>query len=563
MSFLDWSQILIFIIVVILIAPLIGKYMALVLDGKPTPMTPIVSWLEVYIYRFCKISPADEMTWKDYLKAVLTFNGLGFCLLFLILILQTHLPLNPEKLPSVPWDLAFNTAASFTTNTNWQAYSGETTLSYFTQMVGLTTQNFLSAATGIGVMLVLIRGFKGKLTDRLGNFWVDLVRTVLYILLPLSFMLSLALVSQGVVQTLKPYNQITTLENEKQVIPLGPAASQIAIKQLGSNGGGFFGANSAHPFENPSAISNFLEDLAIVLIPSSLLFTYGYLLNALRQGSILFYVVMSFWVVAISLGGIAASQSDPSLDIPLNMEGIETRLEVSDSYFWTISTTNTSNGSTNASISSLLPLVSGLAMFNMMLGEQIMGGVGVGICILIKFVILSVFIAGLMIGRTPEYLGKKIGKIEISWVLAAILVPCGLILIGSAISYVLPLAHASISHKGPHGFSEIIYAFTSAANNNGSAFDGLKANTPYYNVVLGFIMILGRLAIIVPSLAIAGSVGKKRFYPQSQGSLATDTALFGILLSSIIFIVGALSYFPALVLGPIFEHLLMLRGATF
>ena len=376
-------------------------------------------------------------------------------------------------------------------------------------------------------------------------------------------MLALILISQGVIQSLKPNLEVTTIENTKQVIPLGPVASQVAIKQLGTNGGGFFGVNNAHPFENPTSISNFFEHLAIVLIPAALIFTFGYLVRSLKQGAVLFYVTICFWVIAICLAGIAVSQPNPSLDLSLNMEGIETRLGVSNSFFWTISTTDTSNGSSNASISSLAPLTSGMAMFNMMLGELIMGGVGVGLCSMLKFVLLSVFIAGIMVGRTPEYLGKKIEKVEILWVMVAILTPCALILLGSAISYILPMATSSISQRGPHGYSEILYAFISAASNNGSAFSGLKANTPYFNIMLGLVMIIARLAIIVPSLAIAGSLGKKRFYPPSRGSLDTDTFIFGIILSGVILIVGALTFFPALILGPILEHLLMIRGVTF
>ncbi len=563
MSFLDWSQILIFIIVIILISPILGKYIALVLDGNQTFLSPILAWLETLFYRICKVIPAEEMSWQEYLKAVLTFNFLGLVLLFLIQILQGYFPLNPQNFPNVPWDLAFNTAASFITNTNWQAYSGETTLSYFTQMIGLTTQNFVSAATGLGVLLVLARGFKRRLSDKVGNFWCDLVRSVIYILLPMAIILSIILISQGVIQTLKPYIAVTTLENEKQVIPLGPAASQVAIKQLGTNGGGFFGVNSAHPFENPTTISNYFEHLAIILLPAALVFTFGYLINLPKQATLLFYVMVAFWVFAICFSGIAVSQPDLALDLPLNMEGIETRFKVSNSFVWTMSTTDTANGSSNASISSLAPLTGGMAMFNIMLGELILGGIGVGTCSMINFVLLSVFIAGLMVGRTPEYLGKKIEKTEILWVIVAILTPCVLVLGGTAISCVLPIAKSSISQRGPHGYSEILYAFTSVAGNNGSAFSGLVANTPYFNILLGIIMIIARLAIIVSSLAIAGSVGQKRYYPPSQGTLPTDTLLFGILLSGIILLVAALTFFPALILGPIFEHFLMVRGDSF
>lgn len=562
MSFVDWFQILIFIIIIILISPIVGKYMMLSLEGQ-FKLIPFLNWLEGFCYRFCKIFPEQEMSWKEYLKSIFIFNFLGFILIFLIQISQAYLPLNPEKFPNVPWDLAFNNAAAYTTNTDWQSYSGETTLSYFTQMVGLTTQNFVSAATGIGVLLALIRGFKRRQTNKVGNFWTDLVRSVIYILLPFSLILAIVLANEGVIQTLKAYIKVTTLENEQQVIPLGPVASQIAIKQLGTNGGGFFGANSAHPFENPTAISNFLEHLAIVLIPAGLVFTFGYLVNSFKQAAVLFYVMVCFWVAAICLSGMAAVQPNPALDLAVNMEGIETRLGVSNSFFWTVSTTDTSNGSNNASISSMAPLTGGIAMFNIMLGETIMGGVGVGMCMMFKYVLLSVFIAGLMVGRTPEYLGKKIEKAEILWVVIAIFVPCALILLGSAISYTLPIATSSLSQRGPHGYSEILYAFTSAAGNNGSSFNGLQTNTPYYNIVLGIVMIMGRLAIIIPALAIAGRVGEKRFYPPSRGTLATDSFLFGLLLSGVILIMGTLSFFPALVLGPIFEHFLMIRGATF
>lgn len=562
MSFAEWFQILIFIIVVVLISPIVGKYMMLSLEGQ-SKLIPLLGWLERFCYRSCKIFPDEEMTWKEYLKALLLFNFIGFVLFFLIQVVQKYLPLNPQNLPNVHWDLAFNNAASYTTNTNWQAYSGETTLSYFTQMVGLTTQNFVSAATGIGVMLALIRGFTRKQTHKIGNFWKDLVRSIIYILLPFSLILAIILVNEGVIQTLKPYINITTLENETQVIPLGPAASQIAIKQLGTNGGGFFGVNSAHPFENPSAISNFFEHLAIVLIPSGLVFTFGYLVNSFKQGAILFYLMICFWVAAICLAGTAATQPNPALDLSLNMEGIETRFSISNSFFWTMSTTDTANGSSNASMTSMAPLTGGMAMFNIMLGESIMGGVGVGMCTMLKFVLLAVFIAGLMVGRTPEYLGKKIEKLEILWVIVALLMPCILILLGSAISCILPIAKSSISQHGPHGYSEILYAFTSAAGNNGSSFNSLKSDTPYFNIVLGIVMILARLAIIIPSLAIAGSVGRKLYYPPSPGTLPTDSLLFGILLSGVVLIVSALSFFPALILGPIFEHFLMIRGVTF
>lgn len=563
MYLIDWAQILIFIIVIILVSPLLGKYLALALEGKWRVLTVSFGWLERGCYRLSKIDPNEEMNWKEYLKSLLFFNFLGFLFLLFILLTQNYLFLNPQEFPALPFDLAFNTAASFVTNTNWQAYSGETTMSYFSQMVGLTTQNFLSAATGLCVLLCLIRGFVRKTTEKIGNFWVDLVRAVVYVLLPMSFILAILLVSQGVVQTLKPYQQITTLEGHEQTIPLGPAASQVAIKQLGSNGGGFFGVNSAHPFENPTGFSNYLEHLAILLIPAGLVFTFGILVNQRSQGIVIFYVMICFWVAGIIFSGLAESKPNPALDIASNMEGIETRLEISNSFFWTMSTTNIANGSANTAISSLQPITEAFALFNMMIGEVIFGGVGVGMCTMLKFVILSVFIAGLMVGRTPEYLGKKIEKNEILWIMIAILTPAAAILIGSAMSYILPTATDSISAKGPHGFSEILYAFTSAAANNGSSLAGLSANTSFLNLILGIVMILTRLAIVVPSLAIAGSLARKKFVPPSQGTLQTDTFLFGVLLTGIILIIGALTFFPVLILGPILEHFLMLEGVTF
>lgn len=563
MTFIDWTQLLIFIITVILISPIMGKYMSAMLEESPHVLIPFLGWIEDFCYRSCKINPAEEMTWKTYLKNVLALNFLGFILLFLIQIIQKYLPLNPQGLPNVPLDLAFNTAASFVTNTNWQAYSGETTLSYFTQMIGLTTQNFISAATGIAVMLALVRGFKNKQTHNIGNFWRDLVRSIIYILLPFSLVIATILVSQGVIQTIKPYIEVTTLENKKQVIPVGPVASQVAIKQLGGNGGGFFGVNSAHPFENPTSLSNYFEDVSMVLIPAGLIFAFGYLVNSFKDGNLIFYVVICFWVIATCLSGIAIAQPNPSLDLSLNLEGIETRLQIPKSFFWTVTTTETSNGSTNASISSLAPLTESIAMFNMMLGECIIGGVGSGLCMMLKYVLLAVFLAGLMVGRAPEYLGKKIEKTEILWVIISLLIPSALILLCSGISYILPMAIKSISQKGPHGYTEILYAFTSAASNNGSAFKGLNADTPYFNIILGVVMIIARLSVIIPSLAIAGHLSSKRYYPPTRATLETDTILFGILLSGVILFCGALTFFPALVLGPILEHLLMLKGATF
>jgi K+-transporting ATPase ATPase A chain len=562
MTIIDWFQILILIILTILSAPILGRYIALVFQGKPHYLT-FFSSFENQIYRLCSISTDEQMDYKNYLKAILLFNFLGFIFLFFILLIQFYLPLNPQKFSGLSWDLAFNTAISFVTNTNWQAYAGETTLSYFSQMVGLTTQNFLSAATGIAVMMALIRGFTNRSTTNLGNFWVDVMRSVIYLLLPLSFILSVILVSQGVIQSLSSYPIAETLDGLQQTIPLGPVASQIAIKQIGSNGGGFFGVNSAHPFENPNIISNFFEHFAILLIPSSLIFTFGYLIEDIKQSRVLFYLITFFWVLGIILAVFFSNQNNPSLELSNNLEGIETRFAISQSAFWTISTTAVANGSSNASISSLEPIPTGIALFNMMIGELIYGGVGVGFCTLFKFILLSIFLAGLLVGRTPEYLGKKIEKREILWIIIALLTPCALILLGTSLSLHIPFSTSSISHKGPHGFTEVLYAFSSTVGNNGSAFAGLNANTPYYNIILGIAMLLGRLSIVVPSLMIAGLVSTKKYCMLSEGTLETNNFLFSILLGCTIFIIGALTFFPALILGPIFEHLLMINGEVF
>lgn len=560
---LDWIQGLIFIGLLICLTPLLGTYMANVLMGRPTIATRALGKLENISYVIGGTDPSIQMTWKEYGKALFIFNFLGFAALFLLQRLQGYLPLNPQGLESVPWLLALNTAVSFTTNTNWQAYPGEATLSYLTQMLGLTSQNFLSAATGMGGLLVLTRGLASKEVKTVGNFWVDLVRMVVYLLLPLSLILAVLLVGEGVVQTFSPYQEVTTLENGKQIIPLGPVASQIAIKQLGTNGGGFFNANSAHPFENPTGFSNFLEMLAILLIPASTLYTYGIMIGSKRHAWMLFLVCMVFWTGGNVIAHVSEYLNNLSIGVSPLLEGVETRFGIANSTLWSISTTATANGSVNAMLSSLPPLVGGMAMFNIMLGELIFGGVGVGMSSMIMMVLLTVFLSGLMVGRTPEYLGKKIEKQEMQLVVIAVLMPSALILIGSGISCLLPKALSSLSSAGPHGLSEILYAFASCAGNNGSAFAGLDANTPYYNLSLAFVMILGRVSIILPSLAIGGLLAEKRITPPSIGTFSTSSALFIILLISVIFIVGALTFFPALSLGPIVEHLLMLKGEVF
>lgn len=563
MVFIDWIQILIFVLIVILLSPLMGKYIALVFLNGQIPPLSLLKKLENLCYRFFRIDPEYEMNWKEYLSAILILNFWGLLTLFLMLVLQIHLPLNPQKMPSLSWDLAFNIAVSFITNTDWQAYSGETTLSYFTQMVGLTTQNFLSAATGLSVLLVFIRGFKNRLSNKLGNFWVDLTRAIVYIFLPLSFIFAILLVHQGVIQTLNPYLEAITIENEVQIIPQGPVASQVAIKQLGSSGGGFFGANSAHPYENPTPISNYMQHLAMVLIPFSLTFTFGYLVNDRAQGTMIFCVMMLFWIITIVISNFLSYEPNPALSLKENMEGIETRFSISNSYFWTISASDSSTGSTNGSISSYTPLASGLALFNIMLGELVIGGAGTGMCTILKYILLSVFIAGLMVGRTPEYLGKKIEKTEILWVMIAGMIPCFLILGGTAFSHLIPSIKTSITREGPQGYFEILYAFASTTQNNGSAMKGFIKNTPILNIVFSLVMIIGRLSLIIPSLAIAGSLSKKKYYPPSSGTLNTKSILFGLLLSSIIFIIGSLTYFPSLILGPVTEHFLMMRGLVF
>lgn len=552
-----------FVLVVICLTPLLGGYMASVYRGEATFAHPVLGWLERLSYRLGSIDAKVEMTWKSYLRALFYFNLLGFLAVFLLQVLQQWLPLNPQHLPSVPLLLAFNTAASFVTNTNWQAYGGETTLSYLTQMSGLTVQNYLSAATGLAALVAFSRGFLRKNAETIGNFWVDIVRSVVYLLLPLSIVLAILLVGGGVIQTFSPYREVTTLENAKQTIPLGPVASQIAIKQLGTNGGGFFNANSAHPFENPSAFTNFLEMAALLLIPAASVYMFGLMIGSKRHAWLLFSVMGLFWLGAMAVSLYSEHVHNPVLGVYPVLEGQETRLGTTNSLLWTVSTTDSANGSVNAMISSLSPLVGGMAMFNIMLGELIFGGVGVGLASMLMFVLLTVFLAGLMVGRTPEYLGKKIEKREIQWVMMAVLTPAALILIGSGLSCVFPEAISSLSNQGPHGLSEIIYAFTSCSGNNGSAFAGLNANTPYYNLTLSCVMLIARAAIIVPSVALGGILAQKRTTPPSRGTFSTDSTLFAVLLVSVILIVGALTFFPALALGPIVEHLLMLANRSF
>ncbi len=568
MSTLDWTQIILYFGLLILCTPLLGSYMAKVLQGERTLLTPLLRPLERSIYWLAGVNPTVEMTWRHYALAMLAFNVLGFLVLLLLQRLQAILPLNPAQLPAVGWLSAFNTATSFMTNTNWQGYGGETTMSYLTQMMGLNVQNFVSAATGVAVVVALARGLgrnsQPATTGRtLGNFWVDLVRCTVYILLPLSILLAVILVSQGVVQNWSPYVEARTLTGETQLLPQGPAASQIAIKQLGTNGGGFFNTNSAHPYENPTPLTNFLQMLAILLIPAALTYTYGSMVGSLRQGWVIFAAMLILLLVGFSVMVLAETQPNPLYGNVAMLEGKEVRFGVVNSILWGAATTAASNGSVNAMHSSFSPLAGGIALLNIMLGEVIFGGVGAGLYGILIFVILTVFIAGLMVGRTPEYLGKKIEAREIKMATVAVLLPSACILLFSALAAVSEAGLSSRANGGPHGLSEILYAFSSAAGNNGSAFAGLNANTAFYNGLLGIAMWIGRFGVILPVLAIAGSMVGKKIAPPSPGTFPTDGPLFVGLLMAVILIVGALTFFPALSLGPIVEHLLLRAGQTF
>ena len=563
MTTLDFIQILLFLTLLIAITPLLGGYMKKVFTGENHFMQPVLGWLETLTYRFSGVNSKVETNWKTYMIQLLTFNLIGFLFVFLIQLTQVWLPLNPAGLANVTWHSAFNTAVSFMTNTNWQGYAGETTLSYLVQMVALTVQNFVSAATGIAVLLALIRGLSRKTTDLLGNFWTDLTRSTLYVLLPLSILFSIALVGQGVIQNFNAPVTAHTVEGAQQIIPGGPVASQIAIKQLGTNGGGFFIANSAHPFENPTPFSNFMELLAILLIPAALTFTYGKMVGSTKQGWTVFMTMLVLLVVGLTFSLISEyGTSSVFGHLPL-MEGKEARLGITNSVLWSTVTTAASNGSVNAMHDSLSPMAGMIAMINIMLGEVIFGGVGAGLYGMVIFIILTVFIAGLMVGRSPEYLGKKVEAFEVQMAIIAVLAPSFVILIFTAVASVTGVGLSSLNNAGPHGFSEILYAYASAAGNNGSAFAGLNANTIFYNLTLGLGMLIGRFGVIIPVLAIAGNMAKKKITPDSSGTFRTDNVLFIGLLIAVILIVGGLTFFPALSLGPIMEHLLMNAGVTF
>ena len=554
---------LFFLIVLFSLGYPLGLFMARVFEGDIPKRVSFLKPVENLIYKLSGINPEAKFSAMTYFLHLFVFNLLGFVLLLAILMGQQFLPLNPQNFSGLDFPLAFNTAISFITNTNWQAYSGEVSLSYFSQMVGLTTQNFLSAATGLAVIMAIVHGLRQKMEKTIGNFWVDMIRMNLYILLPLSCVLAIILVGQGVVQNLEPYVKALTLEGAEQIIPMGPAASQVAIKQLGTNGGGFFGVNSAHPFENPTPFSNFLQLLSILLIPVAQVFAFGKLVKNEKQG---FSIVAAMSVIFVGL--LAFSLWSEHTVIPtwangVPLEGKELRFGSNESVLWSVVTTAASNGSVNAMHSSLSPLTGMVALFNMMTGEVIFGGVGSGFYGMFLYVILTVFIAGLMVGRSPEYLGKKIEAYEVKLAMFGVLIPSALILIGAGAGAISEWALSSASHKGPHGLSEILYAFTSASGNNGSAFGGFNANTPIMNIVLGFCMFIARFAVIYPVIMIAGSLASKKYTPVTAGTFPTDSYLFSILLVGVVLIVGALTFFPALTLGPIAEHFLTINGITF
>ncbi|MBC3215253.1 potassium-transporting ATPase subunit KdpA [Serratia fonticola] len=545
-----------FMLVLLVLARPLGSFIARLIEGEPLP---VLRHVEAAVWRCCGNDTA-EMTWWQYALAILWFNILGLVLLLVLLMAQGSLPLNPQGFPGLSWDLAFNTAVSFVTNTNWQAYSGENTLSYLSQMAGLTVQNFLSAATGIAVAFALIRAFARRSSATIGNAWIDILRITLYVLLPLSLLIALFFVSQGTLQNFLPYLHVTTLEGAQQTLPMGPVASQEAIKMLGTNGGGFFGANSAHPFENPTVLTNFVQMLAIFLIPCALCFAFGQVAGENRQGHALIWAMALIFIVAVIVVMNAELAGNPHLSAlgsssNINMEGKESRFGILASSMFSVVTTAASCGAVNAMHDSFTALGGMVPMWLMQIGEVVFGGVGSGLYGMLLFVLLTVFIAGLMIGRTPEYLGKKIDVYDMKMTALAILVTPTLVLLGTALAIATDAGRAGILNPGAHGFSEVLYAFSSAANNNGSAFAGLSVNTPFYNLLLALAMFVGRFGVILPVLAIAGSLCVKKRQPAGNGTLPTYGPLFIGLLVGTILLVGALTFVPALALGPVAEHL--------
>jgi K+-transporting ATPase ATPase A chain len=562
---------LFFAVLLALVKP-VGHYMALVFSDEPNRVTRFGGGAERLLYRLAGIRADEDMRWTRYALAMLVFNVAGLAIVYLLQRTQQWLPLNPQHFAAVSPDSAMNTAISFASNTNWQGYAGESTMSYLTQALGLSVQNFLSAATGIAVLIAVVRGFSRRGAAAVGNFWVDVTRATLYVLLPFSLLLALLLVSQGVVQNLASYVDVTTLQHGTQTLPMGPAASQIAIKMLGTNGGGFFNANSAHPFENPTPFSNFLQMLSIFLIPASLCYTFGRMVGDRRQGwailatMLLIFVPLAVGLVAAEqagnpvLHGLAIDAQASATQAGGNMEGKETRFGIVGSGLFAAITTAASCGAVNAMHDSLTPLGGLVPMWLMQLGEVIFGGVGSGLYGMLAFAVVAVFIAGLMVGRTPEYLGKKIEAYEMKMASLAVLLPCALVVIGTAVAVMSPAGVAGVSNPGAHGFSEMLYAVSSASNNNGSAFGGLSANTPFWNVLLGICMFLARFPLAIAMLAMAGSLAAKRHVPASTGTLPTHTPLFVALLACVVIVVGALTFLPALALGPIAEQLMSATG---
>ena len=599
MNIFSWLQLIFYMVVLIALAKPIGLYMTRIYQGEKTFLDPVFRPVEKLIYRLSGVQPDQEMNWKVYALAMLLFNGLGLLAVYAFQRLQGYLPFNPQGFGAVSPDSSWNTAVSFASNTNWQGYGGETTMSYLSQMLAHTTQNFVSAATGMAILIAMIRGLVRHTAKTIGNFWVDLTRTVLYILLPFSFVLALVLVSQGVVQTFSQYKTanllqptsyqqaqtdasgnpvkdasgnpiMVTVQQTSQTLAVGPAASQIAIKQLGTNGGGFFNVNSAHPFENPSPLSNFLEMLSILLLPAALCYTFGKMVGDTRQGwailtamTVIFVVLLAgtVWAEqtpnpAITALGVDARQS--AINPGGNMEGKDVRFGVANSALWATATTAASNGSVDSMHDSNMPLGGMIPLWLMHLGEVIYGGVGSGLYGMLAFVIVAVFVAGLMVGRTPEYLGKKIEAFEMKMASLILLIPVFTALVGTAIGVMTAAGKATIYNPGPHGFTEVLYAFSSATANNGSAFAGLGVNTPFYNTALGVIMFFARYWLAIPALAIGGSLALKKKVPTAgAGTLATHTPLFIFWLVAVVIIVGALGFLPALALGPIVEHLMV------
>jgi K+-transporting ATPase ATPase A chain len=582
MSVQGWAQIGVFFVALFACVKPLGGYMARVYEGDARVAQKVLGPLERLVYRFFRIDARSEMTWKTYAVAALLFNFAGVVAVYALQRFQGVLPGNPQAMTAVPHDLAVNTAVSFVTNTNWQAYGGESTMSYLVQMTGLTVQNFVSAASGMAVAIALIRGFSRRSSATVGNFWSDLTRSVLYVLLPLSVVVAIALVSQGVVQTFAPYVTAPFVEATKdaggksvarQIIALGPAASQVAIKQLGTNGGGFFNANSAHPFENATPLANLIETWAIFVIPASLCYTFGKLVKDTRQGWAVLLAMTAIFVPLLllcvsaeqagnaALHGLPVDQASSALQSGGNMEGKEVRFGISATSLFATVTTAASCGAVNGMHDSFTPMGGLVPMWLMQLGEVVFGGVGSGLYGMLMFAIIAVFVAGLMVGRTPEYLGKKIEVYEMKMASLVILIPAATVLVLTALAVVTEAGQKGVLNPGAHGFSEVLYAYSSAANNNGSAFGGLSANTPFYNVTTALAMVMGRFGVMIPVLAVAGALAKKKLVPPSAGTLPTHTPLFVTMLIGVVIVVGALTFIPALALGPVVEQLLA-GGAT-